>query len=499
MKDLMDFKPDTPIIITEGEKKAACAVKHGFAAIGLPGVRMFKDSENEFLPELEGISFEYRKVYIVFDSDIITKHHVRHAELRLAVELINRGAAEVLAARLPNEPDGAKNGLDDYIVRHGKEAFEERLEEARPWLDVQVEEAPTDLIVKEVSRLVSYIERERAVGVISSKLGVPKDAVRRDIERHRSKQTQPLDRQESQPDPLAEYTEEEIAQAHEVLNCPDILDRMVEMTEEMGHVGEVENKKLLYLAFTSRKMEEGISLVVKGDSAAGKNALVNAVLQLIPPDDVHRYTAISEKALLHFPKDLNHKILFVAEHEGSRAADYSIRTSISEGELSLLVTEKDEKTGKLEATQKRVPAKGMVFVETTTKERVHPENQTRLFDIYVDESPEQTARILRMKALQAEKGAPNNEALVKVWRCMQELLNPYEVVIPYASQLAGFFPTDKLRARRDFPRLLSLIKAHALLYQKQRRKSKDGKVIAELSDLEGVLPLIEIVVAQSLM
>ncbi len=117
-----DYKPDKPIIFTEGEKKTACAVKHGIPTIGLSGVWNFKDSENDLLPELHKLNFKHRKCFICFDSDITSKINVKRAELRLAVELYNCDAIP-LCVRLPNEPNGDKNGLDDYLVRYGSESF----------------------------------------------------------------------------------------------------------------------------------------------------------------------------------------------------------------------------------------------------------------------------------------------------------------------------------------------------------------------------------------
>ena len=116
------YNPDKPIFFTEGEKKAVKATSEGFPCIGLSGVWCFKDKENDFLPELDELNLKHRKCYICFDSDITHKFQVRRAELRKTVELMNRGA-QVFAIRLPNEENGEKNGLDDYLVRHGRDDF----------------------------------------------------------------------------------------------------------------------------------------------------------------------------------------------------------------------------------------------------------------------------------------------------------------------------------------------------------------------------------------
>lgn len=176
------YKPDKPIFITEGEKKAAKATLEGFHCIGLSGVWNFKDSENEFLPELHGLNLRYRRCYIVFDSDIFHKVEVQRAELRLAVELINRGSIP-LSIRLPNEEDGEKNGLDDYLVRYGKEAFGELVEKAEQTIKLLIEEGKNiNLILKEIARLKSASEKEKYIHLLSEREGVSKTAIKKDLQ-----------------------------------------------------------------------------------------------------------------------------------------------------------------------------------------------------------------------------------------------------------------------------------------------------------------------------
>lgn len=152
-----------PILITEGEKKADCLAAHGFFAIGLAGVYGWLDksareeetyippaqtiedekedqdeigklTESRLIPELrEEINWEGRRVYIAFDSDIVSKRQVKTAIKDLAIELRKLGAFPYII-RIPNEVDGSKNGADDFIVRHGAIAFETIKEESQPAL-----------------------------------------------------------------------------------------------------------------------------------------------------------------------------------------------------------------------------------------------------------------------------------------------------------------------------------------------------------------------------
>ncbi len=492
-KLLENYNPDKPIFITEGEKKAAKATKAGFPSIGLSGVSCFKDSENEFLPELDGYIWKDRSVYIVYDSDISKKHGVKRDEIRLSIESTNRGA-NVLSVRLPNEEDGSKNGLDDYLVRYGSDEFRKLVNNASPTLDGDVENG-TDykIILRELHRLKNEIVRAKTIKALAKREGVNKDAIEKE---YRKLIPKDINKKEQEKEV---FTPEQVEKAEELLNSPDILSELIEFTKKQGFIGEEDNQKLLFLSFTSRFFsKDTISTIVKGPSSSGKSYLVGKVLNLFPSTDIINLSFISPKALVHRKDDLNHRILHIAEHTGGEGADYSIRTALSEGEISIMLAEKDEATGKFETVEKRIQAEGLVFVETTTKSRVHDENQTRLFDLYTDESEKQTENILFMQAKQIESQKPEIVEEVKVWRAVQTILENHQVYIPFAKEIAEEFPKNKARARRDYPRLLSLIKAHTLLYQYQRCLDKKGRLTAEVEDLEAVLPLAEKVLSQSM-
>jgi putative DNA primase/helicase len=132
----------TPLVITEGEKKAAKADQERFACVGLVGVYGWQkkrakgkdgepQGERELIPGLVAIPWNGRLVYLCFDSDAASNPNVRRAEWHLAEVLARHGAA-VKVIRLPPGdpgPDGnpVKVGLDDYLVAHGPAAFRDLL------------------------------------------------------------------------------------------------------------------------------------------------------------------------------------------------------------------------------------------------------------------------------------------------------------------------------------------------------------------------------------
>lgn len=107
---------DGDLWITEGIKKADSLTSRGLCTVGLIGVWNWQ-RKGEMLLCWDHVRLDGRRVYIVFDSDVMTKHEVQLALERLVAALEERGA-EVLVVYLPH--GGAdKTGVDDYLVAGG--------------------------------------------------------------------------------------------------------------------------------------------------------------------------------------------------------------------------------------------------------------------------------------------------------------------------------------------------------------------------------------------
>lgn len=131
--------PDMPIIITEGELKAAAATKVGLPTIGLGGVWCFKSNNARYplLPQFAEFVWKGRAVYIAYDSDAVTNNQVMSAENALARELMFKGA-EPYIVRIPQAADpNIKIGLDDFIVEEGVDALRQLLTDAPEWRAAQ--------------------------------------------------------------------------------------------------------------------------------------------------------------------------------------------------------------------------------------------------------------------------------------------------------------------------------------------------------------------------
>jgi hypothetical protein len=276
------------------------------------------------------------------------------------------------------------------------------------------------------------------------------------------------------------------AQCADLAGAPRILDRFAKLLPQVGVVGEDRAAKLVYLIVTSRLLDRPVSGVFKGPSAAGKSFTVERVLAFFPASAYYALSAMSERSLAYSDEPLAHRILVIYEAAGlsSDFASYLVRSLLSEGKIRYATVEKTA-TGLRSRLIEREGPTGLLV--TTTAVKLHPENETRLFSIPVDDSREQTSRILL-----AQARAGGEPVDLTAWRALQSWLEGGDrrAVIPYASALAEAIPPIAVRLRRDFPAVLALIRAHALLHQASRDRDAAGRVVATLDDYAAVRELV---------
>ena len=301
-----------------------------------------------------------------------------------------------------------------------------------------------------------------------------------------------------------ELSESEIELGMEFLTSENLFDRIVQDTELLGYVGEEINKILIYLAASSRKLDDPISVIVMSESAAGKSYLIDTIKKLIPPEDVVSMTSLSEQALNYLPEDgLKHKFLVMGEAVHSDVVEHQIREMLSAHELSRLVTTKDEKTGKM--TSKLTTKEVIVSaVMSSTDYDLNAENISRFFVINADESDSQTDRIyqLQRKGQQLKSVYEKKTKLpevIKVHHAAQRLLQQRLIINPLAEYLD--FPKSMMRFRRDHGRFLELIASicHLRQFQKEEKESDGVKYIeCDLIDYELAYKIIKETLASSM-
>ena len=117
-------------------------------------------------------------------------------------------------------------------------------------------------------------------------------------------------------------TERERDEALELLQDPQLLERILADYDACGLVGEETNKLVCYLACVSRHLPRPLSVLVQSSSAAGKTSLLEATLAFMPAEAQIRLSALTGQSLYYMGRtELKHKILAVAEEEGVAEAE----------------------------------------------------------------------------------------------------------------------------------------------------------------------------------
>ena len=327
-----------------------------------------------------------------------------------------------------------------------------------------------------VDTLDLYQAKQRQVFAKSAaaELRLEEHIVQRDLGRLLLKLEQVIEeRAKAAESPVAVPAAMTSAQTHEALaflRDENLIERIVADVERVGLVGEPHNALVAYLACVSRKLGAPLAVLIQSTSAAGKSLLMDTVLALTPPEDRVHYSAMTGQSLFYLGEtDLKHRILAIAEEEGVRQAAYALKVLQSQGELTIASTGKDPATGMLVTQQYRVEGPVMLFLTTTAIE-VDEELVNRCLVLMINESREQTRRILaRQRSGRTLAGlvATNEaESIRQRHQNAQRLLRPLSVVNPYAEDLT--FLDDRTRMRRDHAKYLTLIEAITLLRQHQR-------------------------------
>ena len=308
----------------------------------------------------------------------------------------------------------------------------------------------------------------------AEELGVKEEIVRRDVGKVLFKLEELRDEQIKealQPKEKAvTLTDDERAEALELLRDPRLLERIVADFALCGVVGEETNKLVGYLGVVSRHLEAPLAVIVQSSSAAGKSSLMDAVLAFVPEEQRVQYSAMTGQSLFYMGEtDLQHKVLAIVEEAGAQRASYALKLLQSEGELTIASTGKDPISGRHITHEYRVKGPVMIFL-TTTAIDIDEELLNRCLVLTVNEEQAQTQAIHRVqREAQTIEGLlrrRDRDDLLRLHRNAQRLLKPVSVVNPYAPGLT--FLDGQTRTRRDHTKYLTLIRTIALLHQHQR-------------------------------
>ena len=269
-----------------------------------------------------------------------------------------------------------------------------------------------------------------------------------------------------------------------------LIQNLNDLLGKAGIVGEEKNRLFLLIIAASYKMPETLHALIQGSSGSGKTRLLKQISDCIPKEKVTKLTRVSDKVLYNYPeKYFINRLLCLEDIDGlSEEAEFAFRELQSNGELNSATSSKLE-NGQIVAGQKTV--KGPIAsMACTTRGEIYEDNMSRCFLIAVDESYEQTKRIIHYQNEKAA-GQIDQRKEQEVKRFIQNFireLRPYEVLNPYANKI--HLPEEAHKIRRLNDLFQSFVKMITVLNQYQRKKDERHRLITEISDMETAIEIM---------
>ena len=289
--------------------------------------------------------------------------------------------------------------------------------------------------------------------------------------------------------PLRELTKEEQEEALSLLKSKDLANELMNLLKASGVIGEEKNGLFLYLILLSHQMPKTLHAMVQGTSGSGKSHLIKKVADsMYNQNKIKRFTRVTDKSFYNYGEyDLKHCGIILEDYDGlSEEAELAWRELQSNEMLSSSVSQKNETTGEIQTGEKYVfgPIASLV---ATTKFNLYEDNESRVFIVAIDESHEQTEKVLDYMADKSSGiiTKASEDKAIKTLQNISYLLKPYKVKNPYRLKLP-----DTVKHRRRLTQMLHDFIAQTTLLNQFKRQKVDDVLITEIEDLSLAVDLM---------
>ena len=290
-------------------------------------------------------------------------------------------------------------------------------------------------------------------------------------------------REEELKNKLLEEHKEKISQdknVNELLQNPNLFNIIIKELDKKIEKEE-KSKKAITLSLCSVWVEGSevpLNSLVSSESSSGKSFICKNIIKLFPREIVQYRTKITPEAFTYWKNDENWdwdgKICYLEDITQGILDAPTFKVMCSEGSTATIVI-------KQKAVDIEIQGKPVMLV-TTARTNPNTEILNRFQIIGLDETKEQTKAIVLRQA-QQKNNIKYDEDVTNALR----LLKRKSIYIPFAEKIAEFlnqnYNFDSIRLRRDFSRLLDLIKCSAVLHQYQREE-ENNRIIAKEQDYQ---------------
>lgn len=378
--------------------------------------------------------------YFTETAHYYVKGGLRHELDRLQISLMIEGNQSTSYSRYRNRLDLYENKQVERIARDAGEKLNQR----------------ADLIELDLHRLTDLLEDYR--------------------------DSQMNNEQSGKPNIILDNTV--TSQCKDFLSKPNLISRFNDLIGKAGVVGEENNRVFLFCIAASCKMPDTLHALIQGSSGSGKTHLLVKISNFIPDEEVKRFTRVTDSSFYNYGMyDLKNKLICLEDLDGMKEeAQLAFRELQSREMLSSSTTGQDEK-GNNRAFEKIVYGP-IASMACTTKGEIYEDNMNRCFLIAVDETSEQTKRIIQYQNKKASgkiDGQEEKKITEFIQNCLR-MLKPCQVINPYADKVQ--LPEEAHKIRRLNDLYQSFVKQMTLMNQYRRKKDKKGRLITEKEDLQ---------------
>jgi DNA-binding MarR family transcriptional regulator len=350
---------------------------------------------------------------------------------------------------------------------------------------------------RDTADLYSHSQSDRLIKQAAERLeissGIVSEAITgltKELEQYRQRKREEKRQSEAvkEKQTVDRFSREEMQQAADFLNSSNLTESTYNLLGNLGMIGQQENAALLFFIFLTRFFKHPLHAIVMGSSGSGKTHLLQGVAATVPKQHINITTSLSENTLYYTPQDFfKHKILLQEDLEGAYSALLPLRELMSNQSIRRFSTKTNSRTG--DSKQVYLQVEGPVCVAgATTKDRVYEDNANRSFLIQIEENPQHESEVLEYQGKVAAGlvDFKKYEHNIKLLKACQLLLEPFDVLIPFAPALE--LPTCVFKKMRTMNHYLTLIKSVTLWNRRQRKTTTDSEgnryLVSTLEDVE---------------
>lgn len=277
---------------------------------------------------------------------------------------------------------------------------------------------------------------------------------------------------------------DEAGKCLEFLRQPNLISRINDLIGKTGITGEENNRILLFVIASSYRMPDTLHALIQGSSGSGKTRLLKGISNLMPAEDTKRYTRVTDHSFYNQEEYFFvNRLLCFEDLDGLKEEAQLAVRELQSNEILITSTSIKDSNGAIRGGE-RVVRGPIASLACTTKGEVYEDNISRSFLVSVDESAEQTGRIIayqnRLSSGLIDRGE-SNRITSFLQNCMR-LLKRYDVINPFAHRLQ--LPAEAHKIRRLNELYQSFVRQVTLLNQYQRKQDEKGRLITQKEDLQ---------------